>query len=826
VIDTAAAVRILGALDADKAAEEEKNISRPSLAASRPGVVSVKGDDHSKWSKESRRKVTTNYMDQIGTSAALKDAQQKAEPARGRLGARSRSERSKSGSIPDEVETPGRGLLGRGNSGISVLSMSTIHSLDHGNTDGVQHSQSNIGVAPELGAIEETGVYSDQQEPASGTTSTLDLKAGMRWNRSPSKPGVFQSSSNRSIKSFSSMRGNMTRSNSQQSYTPGVSSESQDNDAASTKSAAFNRSIVHQERRQDASNRSLAQKQGASDRSLGRVLLEEERRIKEKAAGFMNAYETVSENTGRGENDEETGTSPGAMHSTERPSGGTNEHGEHVTTAVIGLALDPLQEQDEDAEDKDDKTPLFDSFCSWRTLRIVSCGICIFSVLACVVIVAVYYSTQNDSFVVSDEEFSRCLVAEATDKFSTRFNEVVTKIEVAYGRDRALQIETPDTPQRKAACWLADGDEVQVVVYDTLSKWEERYVLAVVYFSTSNTAIFDLRGWLSGDHCKWEGVTCSSDGAVVVLLLKEFLLSWTIPTDIEGLGQLTYLDLSDNQLSGSIPESLFTLTNLRVLSLASNLLSGRLSDRIGALANLRFLDLGNNNFSNELPSEMKNLLELIQFNCAFNGFVGTIPTFFGAMSNLQLFDLARNGFSGTIPTEIGAWLIIQDLQIASNDLTGSIPSALWQLSTMSRIDIGSNNFENYTIPTSIGTWTKCEEFDLQDSNLYGTMPTEFGKMTKLSLLRLGNNGDLEGTIPTEIGLLTNLENFRIEETAVNGTVPSELGNLEKATKMRFEYSDIVGPMPTEVCNLLEGALELLTGMCDACSCCGPCFPLG
>jgi hypothetical protein len=84
--------------------------------------------------------------------------------------------------------------------------------------------------------------------------------------------------------------------------------------------------------------------------------------------------------------------------------------------------------------------------------------------------------------------------------------------------DNGTALQTPSTPQNDALIWLANNTNL-----DSYSEEKkiQRYVLAVLYYSTNGDRWFDNSGWLSnGDECNWYTLAESSfciNGSVVEL---------------------------------------------------------------------------------------------------------------------------------------------------------------------------------------------------------------------------------------------------------------------------------------------------------------------
>ncbi|XP_010244453.1 PREDICTED: probable LRR receptor-like serine/threonine-protein kinase At1g56140 isoform X6 [Nelumbo nucifera] len=104
--------------------------------------------------------------------------------------------------------------------------------------------------------------------------------------------------------------------------------------------------------------------------------------------------------------------------------------------------------------------------------------------------------------------------------------------------------------------------------------------------------------------------------ALTVLILRNNMISGTIPSNIGEYQNLQRLDLSFNNLSGHIPSSLFNLSSLYYLFLGNNSLSGSLPPQKSE--KLLNIDLSYNELSGSFPSWVSQDLQL---NLVANNFI-------------------------------------------------------------------------------------------------------------------------------------------------------------------------------------------------------------
>jgi hypothetical protein len=252
----------------------------------------------------------------------------------------------------------------------------------------------------------------------------------------------------------------------------------------------------------------------------------------------------------------------------------------------------------------------------------------------------------------------------------------------------------------------------------------ERDALTALFNSTDGNNWTNNEYWLDVDApCIWYGVTCEQ-------------------------GQVTRLDLSENQLNGTLPAELDNLINLTYLNLGGNELIGTMPTVFGTLTNLEELELGSAGFSGEIPSNLANL------------------------TNLRRLDLGDQDLSGDMPAWIGSLSNLERLDLSDNELTGSIPIEYGNLSNLTRLDIEDNPLDPGPIPAWLTSLTNLRDVFLEDLQLTGTIPGDIGNLANLEDLELHEN-DLTGDIPVSFATLANLTELDLGYNDLNTNVTDQ-----------------------------------------------------
>ncbi len=138
-----------------------------------------------------------------------------------------------------------------------------------------------------------------------------------------------------------------------------------------------------------------------------------------------------------------------------------------------------------------------------------------------------------------------------------------------------------------------------------------RLALARLYEATNGPDWTQNTNWLTDTdtHLKeWHGVTVGLFGQLTILNLNNNNLGGSIPMDVGQLWPLEELNLGSNRISGEIPATIGKLEYLGKLNLSDNQLSGEIPAELGYLANLRELFLQDNeSLSGPLPDSFTNL---------------------------------------------------------------------------------------------------------------------------------------------------------------------------------------------------------------------------
>ena len=244
-----------------------------------------------------------------------------------------------------------------------------------------------------------------------------------------------------------------------------------------------------------------------------------------------------------------------------------------------------------------------------------------------------------------------------------------------------------------------------------------------------------------------------------------------LPTQIEYLTALTYVDLTSNSLERLSGPHIAPLTNLRTLNLHNNPKLRRLPNEMGLFDRLTWLDvtqcmlispppvivqrgcrpiinylrkLYDARFSYRLDLDGEKLFHvpidvtehtfLTELSLRDNGLT-VLPPGLGAIVGLFALRLESN-FLAHLPVELGLLTGLTELGLGRNMLQGIAPETLLQFQNMRKIDLCNNHLR--ALPRELAELTRLTDLDAS-SNALPTLPFELHRLTNLTRLRLHRN---------------------------------------------------------------------------------------
>jgi Leucine-rich repeat (LRR) protein len=407
----------------------------------------------------------------------------------------------------------------------------------------------------------------------------------------------------------------------------------------------------------------------------------------------------------------------------------------------------------------------------------------------------------------------------------SRVDEVVTFVSVTTGWSAVQDVEDINSPQFKAAYWIADEDPKHYPLEDEVVL-RSRYALAVFYFALGGKHWEHELNWMSRHHaCKWNenwqstygfipitvGVVCDEGtNNVTELFLPAMGLVGTVPPEIALLKSLREIDLYNNDIA-AIPEQLQSLSSLTTIVFHANALTGSIPSWLWNLPKLTMLDFAQNDLEGFLPHTLPELKALETLNLELNRLKGSLSPLKGLTALKSLY-LGNNFFTGELTDELlQTWPLLSELDVSDNNITGKLPASLLQSNKLIVVDLHGNDFEN-SLPKISAPGSKLEFLALHDNKLSGRISSDLKHLTNLKHIDLSTNS-FTGTLPSSIGELKALTYlflaFNPKLTA--GPIPEDWFGLTKLVDLSLQRTNRVGSIPEEVGLLKELIMLDLAG---------------
>ena len=364
--------------------------------------------------------------------------------------------------------------------------------------------------------------------------------------------------------------------------------------------------------------------------------------------------------------------------------------------------------------------------------------------------------------------------------------------------------------------------------------------LVDLYNSTNGPGWSNHEGWLAGPVNTWYGVSVIS-GQITDINLDNNNLSGNIPTTLGSLSNIHNLVLSHNKLTDTVPSTLGNLVSLQLLALNSNYLIGAIPAELGNLVNLQKLYLANNSFSGTVPATLSShpasLTQISLENNRFNfdgmeAFAQVYNTNAGVSYTPQYYYVFVNNtqdvFSvtagGTLANNIYKWynngVLVKKVKGDStyrpapgaygtyNVQVSNVIATALVLSGIEKVYAMPANLSDSLVLVELYNTTGGPNWINRTNWLSGPVDSWYGIISealtgRVNSIAFGAN-NLKGTIPSSIGTLSNLTDLLLDGNAWTGTIPASFANLSKLVTLSISswgVSHLSGPMPGFLSNL-------------------------
>jgi len=299
-------------------------------------------------------------------------------------------------------------------------------------------------------------------------------------------------------------------------------------------------------------------------------------------------------------------------------------------------------------------------------------------------------------------------------------------------------------------------------------------------------------------------VACDRELRVRSISLPANNLKGSIPSEIQYLSTLDFLDLRDNSLVGSIPDDLQNLVHLTHLDLSSNCLTGQISpiywlgERLILLEFLNLsnnlLDLGGQSAQNTSHHRRYSLGGETRLQTLALG--GNVNNNDGDDDSAYAYAYAGDKSTISIPDEIRYLTNLRELSFDNSNIGGRIPAWLFhELNNLQFLDLSQNRLTGsitdvFPAANEASPLQHLKSLLLHGNTLTGTLPESIGLMPDLTTVTIHH---------TNITVGTNAANFicwRGEESSVLESLTTDCGDvtcpccIEDCCDSKYCYRDV------------------------------------
>ncbi|MCL7039814.1 hypothetical protein MKW94_019093 [Papaver nudicaule] len=276
------------------------------------------------------------------------------------------------------------------------------------------------------------------------------------------------------------------------------------------------------------------------------------------------------------------------------------------------------------------------------------------------------------------------------------------------------------------------------------------------------------------------------------------LSSWSLSTDCccswggvrcDTAGHITSLDLSGERISGGLNDSssLFNLQHLERLNMALNQFSGTpIPSGLDRLASLNYLNLSYSGFGGQIPIDISHMTRLVTLDLSCRGSRLELSnpdfkTFARNLTGLREFVLESVNISAKVPDFFGDFHNLTALRLSDCGLYGKFPERILHFPLdLCPLDLSDNELLQGSLPEFPSNGL-LRELVLEGTSFAGKLPYSIGNLTSLHLKYCYFNG----SIPTSFSQLNRLQHLDLSANSFTGQLDEFFDGSSMANQLQY-----------------------------------------
>nr|XP_043625434.1 disease resistance protein RPV1-like [Erigeron canadensis] len=260
-----------------------------------------------------------------------------------------------------------------------------------------------------------------------------------------------------------------------------------------------------------------------------------------------------------------------------------------------------------------------------------------------------------------------------------------------------------------------------------------------------------------------------------------------LPSSIENLFKLVYLNLEHCGNLKSLPRSFCSLQRFKVIRLDYCDIE-ELPGDLGKLEHLEELSLKRCTLVKHLPDSICKLKNLKTLTLHSSNFLEKLPDDLGQLESLEVLDLAKCRGLRDIPRSICIMKHLKSIILEGCQALEKLPEDVGQLESLEKLDLSYCKCLR-DLPSSICKLKHLTSIILQGCVGLEKLPDDLGKLESLEVLNLTDCNKIRD-IPGSICKLKHLKTLNLQWCEKIDNLPEELGDLECLKELNIDYTSI------------------------------------